>query len=102
MWPDGANPPTREATMDCWHDEIDQASTESEVASRARDYLCLWAPAELEPVTQGWRELRVDTAEDIRVIRSWLVASPPSLHDLAGYFWHAAERIEHLRRSAAR
>lgn len=86
--------------MDCWHEGLDQAKTEAEVAIRARDYLSLWGPSELEPVTQGWRELRVETPEDIRVIRSWLVAGPPSLHELAGYFWHAAERIEFLRGAA--
>ena len=91
--------------MDCWHSTLDQAGTEAEVASLAADYLALWAPSELEPLTLGWREVRVETGDDVARLKSWLLDSPgaadPSkeLHDLAGYFWHAAERIERIRRA---
>jgi len=92
--------------MDCWHRELEQADTEAEVARHAADYLALWAPRELEPLTLGWREVRVDTADDVKTVRTWLIQSPAvgdptaELHDLAGYFWHAAERIDCLRRAS--
>ena len=91
--------------MDCWHRKLDDASTEAEVAREAADYLALWAPSELEPLTLGWREVRVETGDDVARLRSWFLDSPGSsdpstgLHDLAGYFWHAAERIERIRRA---
>jgi len=91
--------------MNCWHHELEQAHTEDDVARNAREYLALWAPRELEPVTLGWREMRVDSGDDVRLLRTWLIASPEagdphaSLHELAGYFWHAAERIESIRRA---
>ncbi len=89
--------------MDCWHRGIEQANTEAEVASRASDYLALWAPCELEPLTLGWREVRVDNARDVETVKTWLLDSTAigdptaELHELAGYFWHAAERIEKIR-----
>jgi len=95
--------------MDCWHHEIDRASTEADVVKNASDYLFLWAPQELAPVTQGWRELRIETAADIERLKSWLIEGLASAHsiapqaaalrELASYFWHAAARINDLRRS---
>ena len=95
--------------MDCWHHEIDRASTEADVVKNASDYLFLWAPQELAPVTQGWRELRIETAADIERLKSWLIEGLASAHsiapqaaalrELASYFWHAASRINDLRRS---
>lgn len=91
--------------MDCWHREIENASTEAEVARSASDYLTLWAPRELEPLTQGWRELRIETAADIEKMKSWITEGPATsctaapLRELAGYFWHAAARINEIRRS---
>ncbi len=91
--------------MDCWHRELDQATTEADVARSASDYLALWAPRELEPLTLGWREVKVESASDVETLRTWLLDSPrigdptAELHDLAGYFWHAAERIERIRRA---
>ena len=91
--------------MDCWHREIENATTEAEVASSASDYLSLWAPGELEPLTQGWRELRIENAADIDRMKSWLTEGPATsytaapLRELAGYFWHAAARIVEIRRS---
>lgn len=91
--------------MDCWHSKLDQASTEAEVAKHASDYLALWAPRELEPLTLGWREVRVESASDVVTLKTWLLDSPyisdptTELHGLAGYFWHAAERIERIRRA---
>jgi len=91
--------------MDCWHRKLDQARTEAEVASEAADFLALWAPSELEPLTLGWREVRVETADDVARVRGWFLESAGAgdagtrLHELAGYFWHAAERIERIRRA---
>ena len=52
--------------MNCWHQELDHAHTEDDVARSARDYLTLWSARELEPVTLGWREMRIDSPEDVR------------------------------------
>lgn len=93
--------------MDCWHQEIERAATEEEVVRSASDYLFLWAPQELAPLTQGWRDLRVDSAADIERIKRWLIeglfgATGPAanqLRELANYFWHAAARITEIRSS---
>ncbi len=97
--------------MDCWHDEIDRAATEAEVVRSASDYLFLWAPQELAPVTQGWRDLRVATAADVERLKCWLIEGLASAHsiapqaaalrELASYFWHAVARIDEIRRSRA-
>jgi hypothetical protein len=93
--------------MDCWHHEIDRARTEDEVVRKASDYLFLWAPQELAPLTQGWREIRVETAADIERVKRWLTESlagaqsmapyAAQLRELANYFWHAAARIAEIR-----
>jgi hypothetical protein len=95
--------------MDCWHDEIDRAATEAEVVKSASDYLFLWAPQELAPLTQGWRDLRIETSADIERLKTWLIEGLSAAHsiapqaaalrELASYFWHAAARINDLRRS---
>ncbi len=91
--------------MNCWHREIENATTEAEVAQSASDYLTLWGPQELEPVTQGWRELRIETPADIDKVRGWITEGPATsataapLRELAGYFWHAAARIAEIRRA---
>jgi len=87
--------------MNCWHDEIDRSLTESDVVRSARDYLALWAPAELMPLTLGWRELKVEDAADIARVKAWLTETP-QLRELAAYFWHASARIEEIRRSHLR
>jgi hypothetical protein len=83
--------------VNCWHDAIDRASTEDEVVCCAREYLALWAPRELTPITQGWRELRVESPADVRRLKAWLTETS-QLRELATYFWHAAARIEEIRR----
>lgn len=87
--------------MSCWHDEIDRSTTEADVVRSARDYLALWAPHELAPLTLGWREMKVDGASDIARMKAWLTETP-QLGELASYFWHAAARIEDIRRSRVR
>jgi hypothetical protein len=56
-------------------------------------------------VTQGWRDLRIETAADIDRMKGWITEGPATsataepLRELAGYFWHAAARILEIRRS---
>ena len=57
--------------MDCWHHEIERAASEAEVVKSASDYLFLWAPQELAPVTLGWRDLRIETSAGRCVARAW-------------------------------
>ena len=89
--------------MDCWHREIENATTEAEVARSASDYLTLWAPRELEPLTQGWRQIRIENAADIDRMKGWLTEGPSTsdsdgnLRELAGYIWHAAAHIVAIR-----
>jgi hypothetical protein len=83
--------------MSCWHDEIDRSITEGDVVRSARDYLALWAPTELTPVTLGWREMKIESPADVLRVKRWLTETP-QLHELASYFWHAAARIEQIRR----
>jgi hypothetical protein len=95
--------------MDCWQHEIDRAATEAEVVTNAADYLLLWAPGELAPLSLGWRDLRIENAADIERMKRRLVEGVASAHsisphavalrDLASYFWHAASRIQDLRLS---
>lgn len=87
--------------MSCWHDEIDRSITEGDVVRGAREYLALWAPAELLPLTLGWREVRVQNAADVERMKRWLTETP-QLRELASYFWHAAARIDEIRRSRLR
>jgi hypothetical protein len=37
--------------MNCWHDEIDRSITEADIVRSAREYLALWAPSELTPLS---------------------------------------------------
>jgi hypothetical protein len=95
--------------MDCWHREIDRSGTEDEVVRSAQDFLALWSPRELEPLTLGWREVRIESAADIARMKKWLVddwsASAASgareLRELGDYLWHASVRIEEIRRHHA-
>lgn len=97
--------------MDCWHHEIDKATSEAEVVRSASDYLVLWTPREITPTTLGLDELRIASCDDIERVRSRLPArasnSPPAskveshLRELADYFIHASARIGELRRTRA-
>jgi hypothetical protein len=87
--------------MNCWHDEIDRCITEADVVQSARDYLALWAPVELQPLTLGWRDLKVESVGDIVRLKTWLTETS-QLRELASYVWHAAARIEEIRRARLR
>jgi len=95
--------------MDCWHHEIDKATTEEEVVKCAGDYLALWAPRELEPLALGLVEKSIESIEDVERVKRWLTDNNPGeysnpshaahLRELAGYFWHAASRVDEIRRA---
>ena len=95
--------------MDCWTHELEKASTPEEVVHSANDYLCLWAPRELESIELGLAEMRIESVDDVdRVKRSLMtpLASVQScsregahLRELATYFWRASTRIQELRAS---
>lgn len=94
--------------MHCWHREIECSRTEADVVGSARDFLTLWSPRELAPLTLGWRDLRIESAADIERLKRWVVedlggelsVAPGAreLSDLGDYLWHAAERIGEIRR----
>ena len=95
--------------MDCWHHEIDKATTEDDVVRSASDYLQLWAPRELDPMQLGLIDMSIESPADIERVKRWLsdpspMAVNPShdahLKELTGYFWHAASRLGELRQSA--
>jgi hypothetical protein len=87
--------------MDCWHQRIERSGTEAEVVEGARDFLFLWSPRELEPLTLGWRDMRIESAEDVVRMKQWLIEdadmTPQPLRELGEYMWHAATRISELR-----
>jgi hypothetical protein len=93
--------------MDCWHHEIDKATSEEAVVRCASDYLALWAPRELEPLALGLVEMRIQSADDVERVKLWLTDnlasaySNPShaahLRELAAYFWHAASRLDEVK-----
>ena len=95
--------------MDCWLHEIERSRTETEVVENARDFLALWSPRELEPITLGWRDLRIETAADIERMKRWTVdelgarlcfaQGARELVALRDYFWRAAERIAEIRQA---
>jgi len=97
--------------MDCWHRRLDRAGTEAEVVRSAADYLALWSPRELAPLTLGWRELSIRSASDVERMKRWLIddlevdvsAEPDTarLRDLGDYFWHAASRVGQIRGPAS-
>jgi hypothetical protein len=97
--------------MDCWHHEIDTATTEKEIVRNAGDYLVLWAPRDLEPINLGLAEMRIETPDDVERVNRWLgdstlvekLEARNSFHvrELAQYFSHACARIGQIRRGYA-
>jgi len=94
--------------MDCWHRRIDRSRTEAEVVRSAGDFMALWSPRELAPVTRGWREVNIENVDDLERVKKWVVddlggeisALPEAqpLRELGDYLWHAAARIKEIRR----
>jgi len=96
--------------MDCWHREIERSRTEAEVVRSAGDFMALWSPRELAPVTRGCRELAIENAADLERVKKWVVddlagevstlpqAKP--LRELGDYLWHATARLREINTSA--
>jgi hypothetical protein len=95
--------------MDCWHREIERSKTEAEVLGSAADFISLWSPRELSPVTKGWRPVAIKSADDLERVKKWVIedvgyAVPTApeiapLRELGDYLWHASTRIREIRRS---
>jgi len=92
--------------MDCWHRELERTRTEADVVRNANDFLTLWSPQELAPLTLGWREVRIESATDLERVKRWVVddlggtlavAPEAPLRELSDYLWHAAARIGEIR-----
>ena len=88
--------------MDCWHREIERSRTEAEVVRSAGDFMALWSPRELAPVTRDCRELAIANAADLERVKKWVVedvgggeATP--LRELGDYLWYASARIRQIR-----
>ena len=89
--------------MDCWQREIARSRTEAEVVRSAVDFMSLWSPRELAPVTRGWRELSIENADDLERVKKWVVEDLPRaepLRELGDYLWHAAARIREINTPA--
>ena len=93
--------------MDCWHDEIQNATSEAQVMKGASDFLRLWAPRGMDPEVLGLKALRIDRSDDIERVKTRLAGLPSEgstpthshLRELAEYFFHAAERLSDIRRA---
>ena len=95
--------------MDCWHHQIKSSRTEAEVLRGAADLMSLWSPRELAPLTLGWRPVEIENADDLELVKKWIVedlrpgaAIAPEaepLRELGDYLWHACARIRELRAS---
>jgi hypothetical protein len=98
--------------MDCWRHELETAASEAEVMKCATDYLRLWAPRGMTPVSIGLDELKIRSTSDIEVVKRRLSDAPPfsdagtregaHVRELADYFWRAAARIGELRGGRSR
>jgi hypothetical protein len=101
-----------EAFMDCWHHEIDTATTEAEVVRNAAEYLLLWAPRHLSAETLGLDHMGIENTDDIERVNARLGCSPvrvdrsspgsAHIHEIAKYFRHAAMRLRELRHVSPR
>lgn len=85
--------------MDCWRREIGKSRTEAEVVRNAVEFMALWSPRELAPVTRGWRKVEIQSAEDLERVTRWVVEEPAAepLRELGEYLWYASARIREIR-----
>ena len=88
--------------MDCWQREIARSRTEAEVVRNAVDFMALWSPRELAPVTRGWRPVKIENAEDLERVKKWVVediggGEAIPLRELGDYLWYASARIRQIR-----
>ena len=89
--------------MDCWQREIARSRTEAEVVRNAVDFMALWSPGELAPVTRGWRPVQIENADDLERVKRWVVedvagTDSTPLRELGDYLWYASARIREIRR----
>lgn len=94
--------------MDCWHHEIDTATSEEELVRNAGEYLLLWAPRKVPAESLGLARMRIESGEDVVCVSERLGQGPARvdrasadsahLRELAQYFRHAAMRLVELRR----
>ena len=95
--------PTRHEDIAAIAYDTERFTSRSVVMSKFRP------PRELAPVTLGWREVRIENADDVERVKKWLVddlgpevsmlPDGEPLRELGDYFWHAAERIREIRTS---
>ena len=95
--------------MDCWHRQIERSRTEAEVVRSAGDFMTLWSPRELAPVTHGWREVAIENVDDLERVKKWVVDDLGSaasvlpeaepLRELGDYLWHATAKIREIRQN---
>jgi len=98
--------------MDCWHDELENASSEAEIMKSATDYLRLWVPRRLSPMAIGLEDLKIRSSDDIETVKRKLADTPAyieagsrdgaHMRELTEYFWRASARIGELRSARAR
>ena len=93
--------------MDCWQREIARSRTEAEVVRNAVDFMALWSPRELAPVTRGWRPVKIENAEDLERVKNWVVedvgaGDSTPLRELGDYLWYASARIRQIQVDASR
>ena len=98
--------------MDCWHHELENAASEAEIMKSATDYLRLWTPREMSPMSLGLEELKIRSTDDIETVKRRLSDSPvyteaktrdgAHMRELTAYFWRASARIGELRRVRGR
>ena len=98
--------------MDCWHHDIEKATSEAEIVKSAGEYLEIWAPRDIPPILLGLSKLSIETSDDIFRVKDNLADSPAKskalppeqshLREIADYFGHAATRVAELRRRQVR
>ena len=98
--------------MDCWHHELENAASEAEIMKSATDYLRLWTPREMNPMSLGLEELKIRCSEDIETVKRRLSDVPgysdaktregAHMRELTEYFWRASARIGELRQVRGR
>jgi hypothetical protein len=97
----------RTPTMNSWLKDIDRATTEAEVVSRARDYCSLVSPRDLQPLPEDCRQIRIESQGDIPLLRERLAHGFESarahaselekLRELVSYLSRATERLGEIQ-----
>lgn len=90
--------------MDCWQREIARSRTEADVLRNAGDFMALWSPRELAPITRGWRPMKIENADDLERVTKWVVedvagTDATTLRELGDYLWYASARMRQIRRN---